>query len=258
MTELPSHARAKLARIRQRAADAAALATAAKTAADQARTASRAGEGADGDAVRAEAELSRRQARAHHEQAVANALDDYLRRGGVVGASRPVRIPPDATLDKCRAELRAIRLERERVESAPATRAERAAGIKAAVERLAERGRPVVRQEAGQTIIEHQQADSWGTSRPGPLHLMAWLDPERLVERLVAALPATDAGAIAAPKRAALLVELGNKLDAAEALEEALVMLAEADGRDVVRRHDVRPAIALSVVLDETTVAKAA
>ena len=258
MSNLPSHGRAKLARIRQRAADAAALATAAKTAADQARTAHLAGESRDGDAVRAEAELSRRQARAHAEQAVANALDDFLRRGGVVGASRPVRIPDGATLDKCRAELRAIRLERERVESAPATRGERAAGIAAAVERLAERGRPVVRQEAGQTIIEHQVAEGWGDSRPGPLHTLAWLDPERLVERLVAELPASDAGAIAAPKRAALLVELGNKLDAAEALEEALCMAAESEGRDVVRRHDVRAAVVLSVVLDQTTTAKAA
>ena len=258
MTDLPAHAGAKLQHLRQRAADAQALATAAKTAADQARHDHMAGTGEPGELTRCEAEQRRRQDRAAAEQAVLNTCSHYLRTGHAVGAARPVKIPDGATLDKVRAELRAIRLECERVESAPAPRGERAAAIRAAVERLAERGRPVVRQEAGQTIIEHQQADSWGTSKPGPLHTLAWLDGDRLVERLVADLPASDAGAIAAPKRAALLTELGERMAEAERVEEALCMAAEAEGRDVVRRHDVRAGIVLSVTLDETATAKAA
>ena len=253
---------AKLRHLQQRAADAQALAESARAAADEARTAllaagAKASRELRQELMRAEAAQHRRQDRAAAEMAVVNTCNHYLRSGKPIGAARPVAVPPEMTLDRARGEIKAARLEMERVAAAPPTRSEQVAGIRAAVQRLAERGRPVVRTDGGRIVVEMQQAEGWGDARPGPLHTLAWLDPETLVERLTAEI-VDYPGAMSSPKRERLLAELGGKLGDLEAIEEALVMQAEADGRDVQRRVDCRPDIVLTTVLDETATAKAA
>ncbi len=78
--------------------------------------------------------------------------------------------------------------------------------------------------------------------------LLAWLDPERMVERLDAMIDALpDGEAMTTEDQQKALAELNAEIEALGRQEEALIEGAFAGGVDILRRSGADPACVLGV-----------
>lgn len=172
-------------------------------------------------------------------------------------------------IDRVRRRGRELAADRHRIESAPIFAAEAKAKARTYLEELAARARPDVF-----GLIERSGTVEWprladvpvqpligpngtllgmgGSVRDG-LALAALLQRDAmlaLLDREIGAV-ADDASAMTDADRAGRIAEIEGDILANERDEEALIMMAEADGREVSRRADADP----RAVLDVETVA---
>jgi hypothetical protein len=116
------------------------------------------------------------------------------------------------------------------------------------VAKLAERGRPTISRDGD---ISLGSAWAYGASATRALELIAWLHPERFVQRLeeqIDAMPEPDLVLDSAERRKRV-AELERTIEKLERDEEAAVALCIADGVDVLRRSNASPLAVLGVAI---------
>ena len=161
------------------------------------------------------------------------------------------------TAKRIRAELAELQAERHRVASAPMPAAEAKAAVRAEVETLAEAGTP----DVGGCL--EGGAIRWPTktltrSKDGPLvawdvfdarALLAWLNRDRLIERLEAEVDALadDTEALTDAERAKEDARLRAEILRVEREEEAAIVTAAAEGIAIPRRRNADPRAVLEL-----------
>lgn len=119
------------------------------------------------------------------------------------------------------------------------------------VNKLVERGRPSIHSGHDSVFSVSIPSHGWTVKSP-VMEMLAWLDPQRLLARLLAEIEA-DAAALmdqlrlSSTERSELLAVLTETLDDAERQEEELISRAADAGTDIPRRPDASSAAILGV-----------
>lgn len=161
-------------------------------------------------------------------------------------------------LHDARLRIEELSKTREAIATAPAPDSEIAEAIRAQVDELAAKGRPL---HVGQheSVWRTESAETWTdghiaglTHVPDAPALMAWLQPEVMRQRLLEQIMAERRAAGAVPglpkaERKAKLAQLEAMLLDSERLEEGLLEAMEAKGTSLPRREtaDVRAVLAI-------------
>jgi hypothetical protein len=126
------------------------------------------------------------------------------------------------------------------------------ARAKTYVRELADRGRPRVSGDRGEFTIAFPQAETFSISNLDRLiALLAWLNPDGMTKRIEAeidALPKAET-ALSPTERNERAASLIAEIESLEHQEEALIGMALAQGRDVMRRTDADPRAILGVAV---------
>jgi hypothetical protein len=171
-------------------------------------------------------------------------------------------------IEQRRRRLRELRADLRRIAAAPYPSVTAKEVLRAHVTALAERGAPDLlplieegRPEIGGPV-NHRFEEVHGTAQgslpvrgsvrfpvPDLLSLLAWLDPDRLIARLEAAIDelADDDNALTDDQRTEARTQVTNDMLAVEREEEALVCRAEAENLTVQRRPDCDPRAVLGL-----------
>ena len=142
---------------------------------------------------------------------------------------------------------------------APVSGNETKARIRETIAAAAERAKPMIEAKDGSITIAWPRADVTNPRLAddfaptfGPVDivgLLAWLDPERLMERLEQEVDARFPGdGLSDSERSEKLAELEAELLAAERREEAIIGMAREGGANVSRRAHADPRAVLNVV----------
>ena len=162
-------------------------------------------------------------------------------------------------IERVRGEIAGYNAEVKRIERAPYPSAEVMARLTAAVDALADVGRPDIK-----PTLHNMDLPRWpeapvhtyrgfraedGSMAPDAQGMLCWLFRDQMIaalQREVEAVAKDDA-AVPAADRPRLLAELAAKRLLAERIEEALVERAEAEGQTVARREeaDIRALLGL-------------
>jgi hypothetical protein len=150
-----------------------------------------------------------------------------------------------AAVERLRSQIASTKQSLQRVRSAPLPLDAQRGLIVQAVAEKARAGRPSVR------IANDAASISWpeGTSI---VSLMAWLQPQQMIETLVAELHEAE-GAMSAQERDSAVSRLQDQLEQLERSEQALLEYADANGIDVLPRIDMSPPAFLGVVITPAT-----
>lgn len=115
---------------------------------------------------------------------------------------------------------------------------------------LVERGRPSIHCGHDTAFTASVPSHGW-TAKSPVLELLAWVDPQKLLQRLHAQIEAdaaaTDQLRLTAAERGELLAAMAAILDDLERQEEALIEKAGDAGQLIERRHDASPAAILGI-----------
>ena len=163
---------------------------------------------------------------------------------------------PASTVEKAGAQVAELKAALHEVASAPPARSEILDAAKAYVDALAARGTPDVVgfvESGGTHPVRFAEAITGRQYPPiDPVALIAWLDRDRLTERLAAACVETigDEEGITREERAARTSDLRRQILATERLEEAATIAAIEAGHTITRRPDLDPRVFLELADD--------
>lgn len=286
---LPPAARVKLTAIEGSAADAEALTLAATSRIDQLEKTlaalSRQANAADGKSATLDVELAAtagelkrmqavqasRQARRSNDVMIAASIRAWLEALPERTVLEVVPVPAatlqegenlSAAIERVRRDINSLSRELTAVLQAPEPMDDLRARARQYVTKLAARGRPRIATARGEFAVAWRTRDAGtpGMTPEDAAAFAAWLDPERLAERLVAEvdrLPQAP-GAISADERARRSGELETLISKAERAEEALIEAALASGQDVARRPRASPLAILGLRIVNRKEARAA
>ncbi|MCX5513369.1 hypothetical protein C3941_00165 [Kaistia algarum] len=198
--------------------------------------------------------------------AVLGAIESWLRRAANAGeglkSAKPVAVPDGdkpGVVAACRRKLAELDAGWIVTEGAPLPVADMRAGLSAALDRIADRGEPVLDPRRrdddvfGFTALFRQLYVSTGGGRTaavgdGGVSTLVWLFRTEIEEKLVALLPRQDApGALNENQREANLAEIAAARLECERIEEAAIVKAAAGGLVISRRRDADPRAILEV-----------
>lgn len=158
-----------------------------------------------------------------------------------------------AAIVRVRSEVMEAQAALRAVESAAVPRSETKAQLAAMVQKLAERGKPKLREG-----IDFCDPQAFASTAERIGELLAWFDPDRMTARLCADLDATPEpkGALTAQQKWEKSAELTGRIAKLERQEVALVERAQADNADVLHRSTISPLALLGIVRQTKAKAK--
>jgi hypothetical protein len=172
-------------------------------------------------------------------------------RGVALAPAPPLTVVPLAgeklhdAVERLRGEIAATKLELAGVRSAPLPQADQREIVAQWVMQRARAGRPSV------DVLPNGTARiGWSEGATAPA-LLAWIDPQRLIDALVGELPEAR-GAISAQERNSAASRLADQLDALERQEAALLEYAHENGIEILPRVDMSASAFLGVVITPT------
>jgi hypothetical protein len=197
--------------------------------------------------VRLQAEAAERHKRANSARQVAEQCAGWLRRlpVGTVLEEAPVRLTGTAdavAVKRLSDRLSALRQDLSRVRAALPSLDELRESIRDRVAEMADRGRPAVTVDRDMVDVHFGRVErvaGIAKHMADPTDVLAWLFPDRMVERLQAELPSAP-GSMTRTEREHRIVEIEAEIEQAER-EEVLIQQARADGVDIDRWPDVLP-----------------
>jgi hypothetical protein len=158
-------------------------------------------------------------------------------------------------IERIRAEIVKEKHELMRCERAELPIADRKKAARAYVNELVAKGAP-------QIVADHDKFAVNFLSDPYALKvnlvaMLAWFDPERLRDRLIAQIDAMPKPSFSLSKedKKSRVREIKANIDALEREEEALIDKAEDEGFEIDRRFDASPAVVLGIVVSRERVA---
>lgn len=162
-------------------------------------------------------------------------------------------VPIKATDDSIRADIERIDEEARRAEQAPRPRAEVIKAIEAAVDAMAQRGRPKIRMRDQQgdparlaeMLVVFQMGES--VSARSAFDLIVWLLRDEIIDRLSALVPQDGKDTLSDQQRERRLADLAAEKLRFERIEEVLIEAVEAEGRTIPRRPDADPRAILGI-----------
>jgi hypothetical protein len=153
-------------------------------------------------------------------------------------------------VERIRGEIAATQRELTRVRNAALPVETIKQQAEAYVTSLVERGRPSIHCGHDTAFTASIPSHGWTVKSP-VLELLAWVDPQKLLQRLHAQIEAdataTDQLRLTAVERGELLAAMAAVLDDLERTEEALIERASDTGQLIERRHDASSAAILGV-----------
>lgn len=132
---------------------------------------------------------------------------------------------PSGDLETVRGEIIKLNTEYATIRRAPLTRAEIEARVRSRVAEMAKQGRPRL------TGIDGNARFDLVFHAAKPQTILAWFDPEAMVNRLLAELPPAQDGAMSASGKRKVLADLEARRLELERIEEALVRTTGAERR---------------------------
>ena len=155
-------------------------------------------------------------------------------------------------VERIRGEIAATQREIARVSNAGLPVDEIKAQAQDYVNGLVGHGRPSIQCDHNAAFTVSAPSHGWTGSRSSSLiAMLAWLDPQRLLQRLNTEIDAdaaaTDKLRLTPNERGTLLSTLSQVLDDLERTEEALIEKAGDAGHVIERRNDASPAAILGV-----------
>jgi hypothetical protein len=153
-----------------------------------------------------------------------------------------------AAVERVRQQIADLTSQLDDLRAAPLTRTELRKRAAALVDELAERGRPIAHVERGEFSVQWRRTLSAipGMTPTDAVALLAWIDPDTLVARLMGEIP--DAPGVSAAERERREPELEAQILALERVEEALIEKTT----EVARRPNANPAAILGVMVPVT------
>ena len=151
-----------------------------------------------------------------------------------------------------RSHVGKLKVELGKTKSAALPKADMKRLARAYAHDLAKKGAPKIEVRKGvfEATFHDPRLDVELTAMPALLAAtMAWVDPDRLAQRLEAEIDAMPEPPLALSKtaQAKRLAEVEAELDGLERREEALIRQAALAGTDILRRPDASPAAVLGV-----------
>jgi hypothetical protein len=135
------------------------------------------------------------------------------------------------------------------VERAPLPKADLKKLAERHVQAMAARGRPNVTVERGELSITFTDGKAFGVSPERAIAHLAWLHPDAMLARFTEAIDAMSESPHAMPESERLqrLAEGRASLEQLERSEESLIVLAAAEGVEVMRRPTADPLAVLGI-----------
>lgn len=191
---------------------------------------------------------------------------DFLQSVPADKMLQPVNRPPAAlrkgetiatAVERCRARISEMKRKRSEIEMAPLPAATIRENAKSEIERLAERGRPVLTAaiERGEPIEWPRRAERLIGSNGGHvdqidvLGMLAWLHRDALLAALDREIGVTadDEGALAPDQRAAAIKTIADQMDEVERDEVSFIEQAADNGSAIGHRPDISIAALLGL-----------
>lgn len=155
---------------------------------------------------------------------------------------------------RVRLEMATLKSSLFTVEHAPLPKAQLIERARQKIDALAERGRPALNFDSKTGEFDFAFRHEPGTGGPSPdhaLHALAWFDRDRLLERITAEINMRPEPkmVLSVEERRARTREINERVDMLERLEEALIMRAQSDGLEILRRPNANPAAVLGIAV---------
>jgi hypothetical protein len=193
----------------------------------------------------------------HYARALLNQVDDFLKKSGALAHFAPTQLKEAPTvkvgradwgrIEELRKQVGDLKKEIKDVESAPLPFSMIEAQLKIIVNKWASEGEPHV-------TVDPYRGDviaKWGAAVPSSFKIMAWLNRDAMLARLVeqAKRQAASKGEAMTPEQKSdILKSLRERLEAVELEEIALIdTLQEVGMPDAQHRLNVSPAALLGV-----------
>lgn len=209
-----------------------------------------------------------RQSERHRELAnlIAN-IDTFLRGQRHVtfepARVRLVKLQDETAKDavtRMRNEIEQAKANLIEAQRAPLPRSEIIARARKHVDALAEKGRPHVHfdQKTGEfTVAIPPERGSGGPSITPVFGVLAWLDPDRMFQRIKAEIEAKPEPeyTLTVEEKRTRVASIKAVIDTLERDEETLIVRAAAEGIEILRRPNAHPAAVLGITISRKAMA---